>query len=167
MPAWFVNESEVERRGASALLSACKEFMPARSALELLNAGVSPSAAGQALASFFKQNTEHIQKLEDELRSCQFERDSSKSLLASFYNDPDHARLLKAEQELKQQTQRAERAEKSAEKNETDLYSTLERERKFHAEQMHALKQQVLELNRLVASQHKRLEELTGPDLSQ
>ena len=73
MPSWFVNESEVERRGAIELLSSCKEYMPARSALEMLNAGVSPSAAGQAFASFFHQQEDHLQKLERELQSCQFE----------------------------------------------------------------------------------------------
>ena len=132
--------------------------------MELLNAGVSPSAAGQALASFFKQNAEHFQKLEDELQSCQFELKQSKSLLASFYNDPDHVRLLKAEQELKEQTQRAERAEKSAEKNEIDLRSMLERERKYYAETIAKLQSEVQEQQSIIAQQHLKLQELLGED---
>ena len=56
MPAWIINGSieDIERRGAAQLLSSCKEFMPARSALEMLESGVSPAAAGQARALLFQ-----------------------------------------------------------------------------------------------------------------
>ena len=149
-----------ERRGAIELLSTCTNFMPARSALEMLESGVPPSAAGQALASFFHQQEERIQQLERELQSCQFELKQSKSLLASFYNDPDHARWLKAEQQLKEQTQHAERAEKE----EANAHSMLERERKYHAETVAKLQNEVQEQQSIIAQQHLKLEELLGDD---
>ena len=162
MPPRIINRNneEVERRGALELLSACREFMPARSALELLNNGVPPAAAGQAFASFFKQQEERIQQLERELQSCQFELKQSKSLLASFYNDPDHARVLKAGQELEEVKQRV----KSAEKNEADLRSMLERERKYNAETIARLQGEVQEQQSVIAQQHLKLEELLGED---
>ena len=54
MSAWIINGNieDIGRRGAVQLLSSCREFMPARSALEMLESGVSPAADGQARASF-------------------------------------------------------------------------------------------------------------------
>ena len=54
MPSWIINGNieEVEREGAAARLSYCQEFMPARSALELLESGVPPSAVEQGAPIF-------------------------------------------------------------------------------------------------------------------
>jgi hypothetical protein len=66
MPAWIINGSieDIERRGAAQLLSSCQEFMPARSALEMLESGVLPAAAGQARALLFQPKCRaHLENL--------------------------------------------------------------------------------------------------------
>lgn len=157
---WFINETEVERRGAVQLLHPCRDFSPVQIALQQLRSGISPETAGQALASFFKQQVERIEQLERELQFCQSEKSSWKDQLESYWADPLHKRLGQIRREFEEQRQRTERAEK----NESELHVTLERQHKLYEEQVHVLKQQVLELNRLVAKQHKRLAELTGSD---
>ena len=63
MPSWIINGSieDIGRRGAVQLLSSCREFMPARSALEMLESGVSPAAVtGRRARFFFNKNAERI-----------------------------------------------------------------------------------------------------------
>ena len=66
MSAWIINGSieDIGRRGAVQLLSSCREFMPARSALEMLESGVSPAADGQAHALLFQAKCRaHLENL--------------------------------------------------------------------------------------------------------
>ncbi len=66
MQSWIINGSidDIERRGAAQLLSSCQEFMPARSALELLESGVPPAADGQARALLFQPKCRaHLENL--------------------------------------------------------------------------------------------------------
>jgi hypothetical protein len=147
---WFINEAEVERRGAVHLLSPCENFPFAQMALQQLRSGAEPEEAGRMLASF----------LNEQAKCCQIERNNWKGLMESHWANPVQEQLKKAQNALDEQTKRAERAEKS----EQELRTILERERTFYPEQVRELKQRVAELNRLVASQHKRLEELTGPE---
>ena len=161
--SWFISEAEVERKGAAKLLAYCQSFAPAQIALQQLRSGIEPEQAGRTLASLLNEQAKQAEKigqLESELQFCQIERNNWKGLMESHWANPVQEQLKKAQNALDEQTRRAERAEKS----EQELRTILERERTFYPEQVRELKQRVAELNRLVASQHKRLEELTGPE---
>ena len=156
----FINETEVERQGAIKLLSACWDFPFAQIALQRLQSGASPKMAGYELVAFFKGQAETLEKLERELQRCQLERDSLKKLLEHYWADPLHEQLKKTQNALDEQTQRAERAEKS----EQELLTALERERRLNADAIAELQANVQEQQSIIAQQHLKLQELLGTD---
>ena len=156
----FINATEVERQGAIELLSACQDFSFAQIALQRLQGGASPKTAGCELAVFFKGQAETLEKLERELQFCQLERDSLKKLLDHYWADPLHEQLKKTQNALDEQTQRAERAEKS----EQELRITLQRERRLNADTIAALQADGQEQQSIIAQQHLKLQELLGTD---
>ena len=156
----FINETEVKRNGAIELVSACRDFSFAQIALQRLQSGASPKTAGHELAAFFKEQAETIEKLERELQRCQLERDSLKKLLDHYWANPLHEQLKKTQNALDEQTQRAERAEK----NESELRTTLERERRLNADAIAELQANVQEQQSIIAQQHLKLQELLGTD---
>jgi hypothetical protein len=157
---WRINERELEQRGAKALLSTCWQFMPVQAAVQLLESGASPTAAGQALAYSFAQQAQQIQSLTEALYHEKTMRELLEAQAERWYADP-----------LQRQISNARRAldERSAQLQETQTrlqstQETLERERQAHVHEVRQLQAQIHELNRLVASQYKRLEELIGSD---
>ena len=156
--SWFTNPTEVERKGATELLSACQDFPFAQIALQRLQSGASPKTAGYELAAFFKGQAETLEKLERELQHCQLERDSLKKLLDHYWADPLHEQLKKTQNALDEETKRAERAEKS----EQELRTTLERERRLNADAIAELQADVQEQQSIIAQQHLKLQELLG-----
>jgi len=94
------------------------------------------------------------------LQRCQLERDSLKKLLEHYWADPLHEQLKKTQNALDEQTQRAERAEKS----EQELLTALERERRLNADAIAELQANVQEQQSIIAQQHLKLQELLGTD---
>ena len=157
---WFINESDIERRGAVQLLYPCRNFPPAQVALQQLRSGASLEAVGQGLASSFGQQAERIEQLERELQLCQSEKNNWKDQLESYLADPLRERLDQTRRDLEEQKKRAERTEK----NESELHTMLERERRLNADTIAQLKANVREQQAVIAQQHLKLQELLGTD---
>jgi chromosome segregation ATPase len=157
---WRINESELEQRGAKALLSACWQFMPAQAAVQLLEIGQSPTAAGQALAHSLAQQAEHIQHLAEELTREKSQRELLEAQAERWYADPLQRQVIDAQHALGETNAQLQEAQARLQA----AQETLERERQVHAREVRQLQAQIHEFNRLVASQYKRLEELIGSD---
>lgn len=160
--SWFVDEKEVERRGAINLLHVASnriEFV--RSIQFMLEGGQSIVDASGALYRELYEQNERIRQLEQQVIAFQSKTRQQDILIASYQRDldPNYQRIKELEQELKEQTRLVEQARTAA----ADLREQLERAQNWHAQETQEFQQQIQELNRLVARQHKRLEELTGP----
>ncbi len=157
--SWFINESEVEKRGAMKLLSALTVIPVVQLALQR---GDSPECAAQELVSFFRQQTERIAQLEQALSICQNEKQQGAGVLAMYRRDlgPNYERIQQLEQELNAESQRADRADQNA----SDLHDALERERRLNAEAIAELQADVQEQQSIIAQQHLKLQELLGTD---
>ena len=160
--SWFVDEKKVERRGAISLLQvASNRIELARSIQHMLESGQSIWEASEALYRKLYEQNECIYQLKQGLSACQSETRQLDSLIATYQRDldPNYQRIEELEQELKEQTRLTEQERTAA----ADLREQLERAQNWHAQEAQELQQKIQELNRLVARQHKRLEELTGP----
>jgi chromosome segregation ATPase len=151
---------DIERRGAIALLSACWQFMPAQAAVQLLESGQSPTAAGQALSHSLARQAEHIQHLAEELAREKSQRELLEAQAERWYADPLQRQIIDAQHALDETNAQLQEAQARLQA----AQEVLECERQAHAREVRQLQAQIHELNRLVASQHKRLEELTGSE---
>ena len=151
---------DIERRGAIALLSTCGQFMPAQAAVQLLESGQSPTAAGQALLHSLAQQAEHIQRLAEELAREKSQRELLEAQAERWYADPLQRQVSDAQHALGETNAQLQETQASLQ----TAQETLEWERQVHAREVRQLQAQIHELNRLVASQYKRLEELIGSD---
>jgi len=159
---FFVDEKEVERRGAISLLQvASNRIELARSIQHMLENGQSIWEASEALYRELYEQNERICQLKQGLSACQSKTSQQDSLIAKYERDldPNYQRIKELEQELKEQTRLTEQERTAA----ADLREQVEHVQNWHAQEAQELQQQIQELNRLVARQHKRLEELTGP----
>lgn len=158
--SWFVDEKELQRQGVRILLQGMRDLAPVQSALQSLEQDVPITDIARTLRAQCVPVLDQLQTLEGELLWEKRQCETLQIQAERWYADPLHEQIAQAQSALEntstqlQETQRA-------------LHTTqeiLERERRAHQQEAQELREQVLELNRLVAKQHKRLEALTGSD---
>ena len=150
--------------GARIVLRELADLSPVQTALQQIEREEPLSEIAktlrQNLIPFYQKQDQLIQQLQLDLRR---QNETCKRLEAqaqAWILDPLQRQITAA-------NKAAEESARSRKVTEKTLQSTeeiLERERRTHAQIVQSLNDEIKALNRLVASQHKRLEDLTGSD---
>lgn len=158
--SWFVDEKELQRQGVRILLQGMRDLAPVQSALQSLEQNVPITDIAHILRAQCAPVLDQLRTLQGELlwekRKCETLQIQAERWCA----DPLHNQIAQAQSALENTTAQLQETQRT-------LHTTqeiLERERRAHQLEAQELREQVFELNRLVAKQHKRLEALTGSD---
>ncbi len=164
MPIFKLILIDQQLEGARIVLRELEDLFPVQTALQQIEREVPLSEIAKSLRQnllpFYQKQDQLIQQLQLDLRrqneTCKrFEEQAKEWIL-----DPLQRQITAA-------NKAAEQSACSQEETEKSLQSTvkiLERERRTHMQIVQSLNDEIKALNRLVASQHKRLEDLTGSD---
>lgn len=164
MPIFKLISSDQQYEGAQIVLHELDDLSPVQTALQQIEREVPlsqiASTLRQNLLPFYQQQDGRIQQLELALRLQTEARQRLEGQVESWYHDP----LQKQVSAAKAAAEQSSRSQQVTEKSLRVTAEILERERRTHAQKVHSLNDEIVALNRLVASQHKRLEDLTGSD---
>ncbi len=160
----FLKPEESERSGVQKFLQAMQSIPPVQIALRHLQGGALLSDIGATLSAelvetFDQQNQQIIQLQREVSHKISLYEDNQKRI-QEWQQDPLFERLERAEQALTEKSIEALSAH-------TELFleqRKFERERKAQLQEVQELREQVAELNRLVAKQHVQLSNLIGSD---
>lgn len=162
-PIRFHNPEE-QRKGAQLVLRSLSHIPAIQTALreiarELPIEQVS-LRLGASLEKWLQEQQAARQRLEDDLRHERMVLDGYKNLFQELKDNP-LLKQLEAEREAHAATtRRMQDAESALSRTE----ETLDRERRDHAAEIHQVQAEIAELNRLIAKQHLKLQELTGAE---
>jgi len=150
--------------GARIVLRELADLSPVHTALQQIEQEVPLSEIAktlrQNLIPFYQKQDQLIQQLQLDLRR---QNETCKRLEAqaqAWILDPLQRQITAANKAAEQSA----RSKKETEKTLQSTEEILERERRTHTQIVQSLNDEIKALNRLVASQHKRLEDLTGSD---
>lgn len=164
MPIFKLNLIEQQLEGARIVLQELGDLSPVQIALQQIEREMPLSQIArilrQNLLPFYQQQDVRIQQLQLDLRLQTQERQRLEEQAERWYLDPLQKQITAAKKTAAQSSRSQQLIEKSLQTTE----DTLESERRTHAQQVQSLNDEIAALNRLVASQHKRLEDLTGSD---
>ena len=164
MSIFKLNLIDQQYEGARTILEQLDDLPPVQTALQQIEREVSllqiAKTLRQSLLPFYQQQDQRIWQLQLELRLQTEARQRLEEQVQSWYHDP----LQKQVSAAKAAAERCSRSQQATEKSLRVTEEILERERLTHAQKVHSLNEEIVGLNRLVASQHKRLEDLTGSD---
>jgi SMC interacting uncharacterized protein involved in chromosome segregation len=157
----FTSPSE-QRRGAQLVLQYLGDIPAVQTALAQIEGEARLDDVSRALRenllAWFGELREHARQLEDDLR---YEKDMRQRYEEYVERQTKHplADQLRVEGDAHASTaQKLHESESALSRTE----ETLDRERRAHAIEIHQLQIEIAELNRLVAKQHLKLQELTG-----
>lgn len=162
MPIFKLNLTDQQLEGARIVLQELGDLSPVQIALQQIEREMPLSQIArtlrQNLLPFYQQQDVRIQQLQLDLRLQTQERQRLEEQAERWYLDPLQKQVTAAKKAEVQSSRSQQLIEKSLRTTE----ETLERERWTHSQQVHSLNDEIAALNRLIASQHKRLEDLTG-----
>jgi len=157
-----------ENRGVQMFLEAFFRYLP----LGLLDPDLhawkpegSPSTLGRALAekltTAVRDQRRQLETLQYEVSRLKRDLESRTRILSWYQENPLQEQVKKLRDELKLETERAEKAERKLASAELRLRS----ERQQHVDDLERLEQKVADQKVLIGKYHNRLMELTGNDL--
>lgn len=164
MPIFKLISLSQQYEGARIVLQQLDDLPPVQTALQQISREAPLSQIAktlrQNLIRYFQQQDERIQQLELGLRLQTEARQRLEEQVEGWYQDPLQKQISAAKAAAEQSSRSQQEIEKSLRVTE----EVLERERQTHAQKVYSLNDEIVALNRLVASQYKRLEDLTGSD---
>ncbi len=164
MPIFKLNFIDKQFEGARIVLRQLEDLSPVQTALQQIEGEVPLSEIAktlrQNLLPFYQKQDQLIQQLQLDLRrqneTCKRLEEQAKEWIL----DPLQRQITAANKAAEQSAHSQEETEKSLQ----SIEKILERERRTHVQIVQSLNDEIKALNRLVAFQHKRLEDLTGSD---
>jgi hypothetical protein len=164
MPIFKLILIDQQFEGARIVLRELADLSPVQTALQQIEREIPLSQVANTLREnllpFYQQQDQRIQQLQLQLRLQTEERQRLENQLESWYLNPLQDQITAAKQAAEQSSCSQQKAEESL----LSIKKILEREQPTHAQIVQSLNNEIKALNRLVASQHKRLEDLTGFD---
>ena len=159
-----LNFIDQQFEGARIVLRELADLSPVQTALQQIEREVPLSEIAktlrQNLLPFYQKQEQLLQQLQLDLRRQNETCKRLESQAQAWILDPLQRQITAANKAAEQSA----RSKKETEKTLQSTEEILERERRTHAQIVYSLNDEIKALNRLVASQHKRLEDLTGSD---
>lgn len=162
----FFNAFSEQRKGAQCVLLSLGNIPAIQNALMQIERDVPLEQVSQQLRNSLEHWIQEQRKkgdaLENELRHERMDLDGYKNLFEELKKNPLQCQL-EAEREAHASTSQRVQDYQSAL---SQIQEALKREQDERANEVHQLRAELAELNRLVAKQHIKLQELTGIDLN-